>query len=398
MFLRKKFFLTSIAGFAIFVSLVFFPKIIKGWFGAGETPGWPPTTTGLNGLIALPQYKFSPDFYNVGDTVNINVQGINPTESQVSSDYYLVINKVIQSPKGVNISDGTPNTPGINENDLNANHQAGNDVQIQVANINLGKQIFPAKGNKTFGGSYLTNQPGYFQFDFIDLNLSSQSYQPGHILAAGFFRVLEKQMQSPSPCITITRDEVSIPCPTISPSPSPTVTPTPAPTSTSAPTNNSNSSSGEGSVGAPQCNNAQPPAPTLLSVTKISSTSVKLVWTGVTPVTYYSISYGTTPGSNQFGVPNVGNSTSFTVGALNPNQIYYFTIRAVNVCAPSDPSNQVSSNGNVLGTSTNSQVLGASTVKLANTGSFETARLIASVAASLVVCGILSITIKRKAL
>src|SRR5258708_7471798 len=84
------------------------PGRVYGWFGAGQTPGWPATTSGLTGQIALPEYKFSPDFYLVGDTVSINVKGTNLTSSNVTSHYYLAISRVIEAPIGTNITDGNP--------------------------------------------------------------------------------------------------------------------------------------------------------------------------------------------------------------------------------------------------------------------------------------------------
>lgn len=124
---------------------------------------------------------------------------------------------------------------------------------------------------------------------------------------------------------------------------------------------------GGGNPGAPVCNAGKPPAPQLLSVVRNGSTA-KLTWTAVTPVSYYSIVYGTTPGNYIYGASNVGNVTTYTVGSLNPNTTYYFSVRAVNDCTPSDPS------GNTGG-----QVLGAST--FAGTGNIMTiyAALIASV-------------------
>ena len=76
-------------------------------------------------------------------------------------------------------------------------------------------KTFPANNNLTFGGSYTTNNTGYYQFDFMDIDPSG-GYTPGHILAAGFFRVLKK------PCSEV--------CPSITPTPTPIATSTPTPT------------------------------------------------------------------------------------------------------------------------------------------------------------------------
>lgn len=144
-----------------------------------------------------------------------------------------------------------------------------------------------------------------------------------------------------------------------------TSTPTPVPDNPPAP---------PGPPGPKVCDAKQPPAPLLLSVTRTSATTALLKWAPVTPSTYYVISYGTDPNNLQFGVPNTGNTDNFTVGALNPNLNYYFNLRAVNDCMPSDPSAILGTGGTVLGASTG-QVLGASTDRLAATHSdFSTIR------------------------
>ncbi len=135
---------------------------------------------------------------------------------------------------------------------------------------------------------------------------------------------------------------------------------TPGPTPTPTPSSNSN-----------QCADSKPSTPTLTSVVRNSPTTATLTWTSVSPVSYYTISYGTDPGNYIYGVPNTGNTTTFTVGGLASNTNYYFVVRAVNGCTPGDPSGEKSiGGGQVLGasTSTGDQVLGASTDRLAATG------------------------------
>lgn len=233
--IRKDIFLSILLSFAILFSVPIFGEKIHAWFGAGKTPGWSPTTTGLSGEIPLQSYKFAPDFYRVGDAVNPIVTGFNPSGSSVTSQYYLAIDRVIESPKGMNVTDGTPNTPGINENDLNTNHQNNNDIQNQATLINLGKIVFPANGNTTFSASYTTTETGYFQFDFIDIDPAN--YVPGHILAAGYFRVLPALL-TPTPSVSPT------PSATSNPSDIPTTTPAPTPTSTPNPKAGSQSQMG----------------------------------------------------------------------------------------------------------------------------------------------------------
>lgn len=136
-------------------------------------------------------------------------------------------------------------------------------------------------------------------------------------------------------------------------------TPTPTPTPTPPPSEDS----GNGEPGEPAgCGAEVPPAPTLLSVTP--SSSADLVWTAVSPVTHYAISYGPSSGNYLYGVPNTGNVTAFNVGGLDPAVDYCFAVRAVNDCAPSDLSNEI-----CLGQAQpRGQVLGASTMADTGTG------------------------------
>ena len=140
-------------------------------------------------------------------------------------------------------------------------------------------------------------------------------------------------------------------------------TPTPTPTPTTAPSTPSSLSS----PGPPVCGAQAPTTPTLVSVSRTSSTTAELVWTAASPVTHYTISYGTSPGNYLFGVPNTGNTTSYVVGGLVPNTNYYFVVTAVNDCATSSASSELSTGGAVLGAATG-QVLGASTDTLAQAG------------------------------
>ena len=123
------------------------------------------------------------------------------------------------------------------------------------------------------------------------------------------------------------------------------------PTPTDVPGSGGPSGGGGGPAGAPSCNVTTPGAPRLLSATYVSHNSVRLVWQKVAGATHYSISYGPTSGNYPWGVPNTGDTNEFVVGDLTST---CFIVRAVNDCAPSDPSNEVCT-GQVAG-----QVLGLS--------------------------------------
>jgi hypothetical protein len=160
-------------------------------------------------------------------------------------------------------------------------------------------------------------------------------------------------------------EEEGCQCPEEIPTPTPTETmPSPTPTPTTPPSEGGPSGP-SGNAGGPwSCGATIPGAPTLLSATK-SGGNTALVWTAVNPVTHYSLAYGLTSGDYPYGLSNTGNVTSYTVGGLDPAADYCFVVRAVNDCAPSDPSNEICT-GRVLGAG---QVLGATT--LAATGSFS---------------------------
>lgn len=117
---------------------------------------------------------------------------------------------------------------------------------------------------------------------------------------------------------------------------------------------NSGSSNGGsgGSGSAPVCDSKKPGTPTLSKI-DYNGSSATLYWTAVSDATHYTIAYGTKVGDYQYGVPNTGNVTSYTIGSLNPGQTYYFVVRAVNNCQPGDfSSNSGTGGGEVLGAST----------------------------------------------
>jgi len=162
-------------------------------------------------------------------------------------------------------------------------------------------------------------------------------------------------------------------CPTKCPSPTPeqpVPTPTrevpgePSPTLPPAVGGNGDGGGGgsQGGAEAPHCGSQTPAAPRLKSVNKIKTNEVELVWDPVELATHYTISYGPASHNYLYGVSNTGKVTSFKVGALGAGN-YCFSIRAVNDCAPSDPSNEICTGG-ITGEVLGAKVLGA-------TGSFS---------------------------
>ncbi len=118
--------------------------------------------------------------------------------------------------------------------------------------------------------------------------------------------------------------------------------------------NGNDSSANTNSSNTSVCDSIKPGTPVLTSIKRIGSTAT-LSWNPVQNATHYSISYGVESGKYLYGVPNTGNVTQFTIGSLDPNKTYYWEVRAVNNCMPSDASSQPSAargGGDILGSST----------------------------------------------
>ncbi|MEK7633717.1 MAG: Ig-like domain-containing protein [Patescibacteria group bacterium] len=118
-------------------------------------------------------------------------------------------------------------------------------------------------------------------------------------------------------------------------------------TQTTNSTSSSSSTSGGGTTtaSAPVCNDTKP-ASAPFGLTAISGlNSVTLTWNKASdPVSYYLVTYGTSSGSQTYGNPNVGGSstTSYTITNLSGGATYYFKVRAGNGCKPGDFSNEAS--------------------------------------------------------
>jgi len=100
------------------------------------------------------------------------------------------------------------------------------------------------------------------------------------------------------------------------------------------------------SSSSPACNDQKPDsAPVLLSATSTGLNSITLNWAKANnPVSYYLVTFGTKPGEQLYGNPNVGGSetTSYTVNSLSGGRRYYFKVRGGNGCTPGNFSNEVS--------------------------------------------------------
>lgn len=133
---------------------------------------------------------------------------------------------------------------------------------------------------------------------------------------------------------------------TPSPTPTPTSAPTPTPTPATTSGGGGGGDGGSGAATAPSCGDGKPGSAPKLTAATAGVNSVTLSWEEANdPVSYYLIAYGTTPGSLQFGNPNIGSkgTATFTVSGLSGGTRYYFRIRAGNGCTPGDYSNELAS-------------------------------------------------------
>lgn len=193
-------------------------NVSQAFFEAGQRDYWPPTIDGYSAQFIGSSIKFAPAFYNLGEGINPQITVTNPGGEKTQT-IYLYVSKVIESPKGRNIEDGTPNGPDITDGELNANEQADNDVQTFPEIHNVGTFTFPAGGQQVISFTFTPATPGYYQFDYSTLP-PGNGYVEGHILAAGFVRVLP-QRQDPTPSPSASPVATPQPTPTINPSPTP---------------------------------------------------------------------------------------------------------------------------------------------------------------------------------
>lgn len=97
---------------------------------------------------------------------------------------------------------------------------------------------------------------------------------------------------------------------------------------------------GGGSASPPQCSAQAPGSAPVLTITNVGTNTVSLSWTAVSPVTHYALVFTRTSDGSQYGSPNIGNVTSYTVNNLSGGANYTFEVFGVNDCAPGARSTQ----------------------------------------------------------
>ena len=128
--------------------------------------------------------------------------------------------------------------------------------------------------------------------------------------------------------------DLTVTCEGFSPTPSPSVSP-------NTPTTGGRVA-GSTSLATPQPCTAQVPVSPFLSLISIGVNEVTLSWTAVSPTTHYGILFTRLSDGVQYGSPNVGVNTTYTVTNLSGGGANYsFQVYAVNDCAPGEKSNTV---------------------------------------------------------
>jgi hypothetical protein len=196
---------------ALVVCLLFLFTFLVGhqpllaWFGAGQTPGFPATSDGLHGEMELASYKFAPDYYRVGDVVTFSIKVMNPTTHSITFTPEMVITEVTHSPASYDISDGTPSTPGVNENDLYDNFRSGDEIETPVNTTSLSTVTINAGANTMVQSTYTTTKVGYFHFTLRETDGCNDERDEicNRDIAMGFIRV-QKSLNSPTPTPTPT--------------------------------------------------------------------------------------------------------------------------------------------------------------------------------------------------
>lgn len=96
-----------------------------------------------------------------------------------------------------------------------------------------------------------------------------------------------------------------------------------------------------------QCSAVSPSTAPVVSFASHSPNTVLLSWTSVSPVTHYVVSFRRQSDGAEYGSPNVGNVTSYTITNIPGDVSYSFSVFGVNDCMPGERG---STSGIPLGT------------------------------------------------
>jgi hypothetical protein len=115
------------------------------------------------------------------------------------------------------------------------------------------------------------------------------------------------------------------------------LTSTPPPSGGGGGGDNGGGSSGGGTP--PTCTANPPSSAPVVSITNIGTNTVTLSWSPVSPVTHYALVFIRNSDGAQYGAPNIGNVTTYTINQISGGANYTFQVFGVNDCAPGPRSN-----------------------------------------------------------
>lgn len=303
----------------IFIILLFFTDIVSAdVFTRFVTLGTFSSQTNEELLTVCDNSVLST--YNAAtyDYFTVDNSNLPPINDVVSIDY------CIWGKGSINIGINTENSASFAGNGSEQCYRAN-----RTDYPDLGENIYLHNGYGLFGGASNTDS----STDCLYVKINTVTPTPTNT-------------PTPSPTNTPTPTSTLTPTPTSTSTPVPTNTPTLIPTATSTPEPTSiqtvTTSSG---TSTPVCSDLKPASvPVLHLATSSGPNSITLNWDKAKePVSYYLVTFGTKPGEQLYGNPNVGdsNTTSYTINNLSGGLNYYFRVRAGNGCTPGDFSNEV---------------------------------------------------------
>jgi len=223
------------------------------------------------------------------------------------------------------------------QGDLKVHYQSGTHGVVGDPNSYQGEDWVYALGSGNFLQCFCGDDGYGIQTDWWKIVDFSQS-EIENYRESGWIYVPDGSLWDLDPSPYLARNSIYSCGGKSVPTPTPSQTPTPIPTKTDS----------WQLGGPPICTATRPKAPVITSIKK-SGSKATLSWTKVDLATHYTISYGTDRNNLEFGVPNTGNVTSYTIEDLDPDKTYFFKVYAVNDCMPSEPSSELLTGVSVLG-------------------------------------------------
>ncbi len=84
----------------------------------------------------------------------------------------------------------------------------------------------------------------------------------------------------------------------------------------------------------PVCHDDVPTSAPTVTITNVGANTVTLSWTAVSPVTHYALYFQRISDGAEYGAPDIGNVTTYTITNIPGGANYKFQVFGVNGCAP----------------------------------------------------------------